>query len=86
MLSCRDVTDLASEHLEGTLPLTARLGVRLHLWMCAYCRLYLRQIEQVAALLRGLGRRPTPPPALSPELRESLERRRRDGAPAPPES
>lgn len=85
MLSCRDVTGLASDHLEGVLPLRSRMGLRLHLWMCAYCRLYVRQIAQVATLLRGLGRRPTTPPALSRELRDRLERRRRDAPPASPE-
>jgi predicted anti-sigma-YlaC factor YlaD len=85
MLSCRDVTGLASDHLEGVLPLRSRLGMRLHLWMCAYCRRYVRQIAQVATLLRGLGGRPTPPPALARELRVRLEQRREDAPPVSPE-
>jgi predicted anti-sigma-YlaC factor YlaD len=86
MLSCRDVTGLASDHLDGVLPLRSRLGLRLHLWMCAYCRLYVRQIAQVATLLRSLGGRPTEPPALPHELRDRLEQRRQDAPPASPES
>jgi predicted anti-sigma-YlaC factor YlaD len=85
MLSCREVTGMASDHLEGVLPLRSRLGMRLHLWMCAYCRLYVRQIAQVATLLRGLGGRPTTAPALARELRDRLEQRREDAPPASPE-
>jgi hypothetical protein len=61
MLTCRDVTELATEYQEGALvPLRRRLGIRLHVLMCAACRRYLAQLRTVAAALRRLP--PEPPP------------------------
>jgi hypothetical protein len=42
MLSCREVTERASDYLDRALPLRQRLAVRLHLFMCQHCRRYLR--------------------------------------------
>ena len=54
MLNCHEITDRASEFLDGTLPWYIRLQVRLHLMMCRFCREYVRQITLVARALRQL--------------------------------
>jgi len=41
MLTCREVTTLASDFLDGDLSLFRRLGVRLHLARCAGCAEFL---------------------------------------------
>ncbi len=51
MLRCRDVTERASELLDGDLPLRERLALRLHLAMCSMCRAYLDQLRRTRALL-----------------------------------
>jgi hypothetical protein len=61
MLTCREVTELATDHMEGALPLRRRLGVRLHVLMCGACRRYLAQVRTVTAALRRL------PPAAPPD-------------------
>lgn len=61
MLSCRDVTERASDFVDGTLPWPERLHMRLHLMMCRFCRAYVRQMALVARTLRRLP--PEPPPA-----------------------
>lgn len=55
MLRCRDVADKASDLMEGGLPLGTRLGLRLHLAMCAMCRAYLDQMRRTRALMAGRG-------------------------------
>ena len=52
MLNCREITEHASDFLDGTLPWPVRLQVRLHLMMCRFCREYVRQLSLV---VRSLG-------------------------------
>jgi len=61
MLSCREVSHLASDYLNRDLPLRRRLAVRLHLMMCEGCTRYIAQMGAAIALLRQMGA--TPPEA-----------------------
>lgn len=83
MLTCRDVTELATEYQEGALPLRRRLGMRLHVLMCGACRRYLAQMRGVATLLARL--RPEPPAdavrdRLAAAFRETAKANRAPGA------
>jgi anti-sigma factor RsiW len=60
MLSCRDLTELVTEYLEGALPLRDRLRFQLHLGMCTHCRAYLRQMRQTISVLGRLPDEPIP--------------------------
>jgi anti-sigma factor RsiW len=51
MLRCRDVTERASDLLDGSLSLRARLALRFHLAMCSMCRTYLDQMRKTRRLL-----------------------------------
>jgi hypothetical protein len=42
--SCRDVTRLASESMDRTLPLSTRIQLQLHYWICKACTEYRRQL------------------------------------------
>ena len=64
MLTCRDVTEMTTDYLERALPLHRRVGMRVHLAYCSFCRRHLQQVRATIALLRRL-----PPVPLSP-LRE----------------
>jgi predicted anti-sigma-YlaC factor YlaD len=67
MLSCREITERASDLLDGTLPWRVRVEIRLHLMMCRFCREYVRQMELLLRTLRRL-----PPEEPSPELQREL--------------
>jgi anti-sigma factor RsiW len=54
MLSCREVTDKASDYLDAALPPGQRMALRLHLSVCRHCRRYLRQLRATVAALRHL--------------------------------
>jgi hypothetical protein len=64
-LTCKELVELVTEYLEGTLPRDERTRFEMHLCFCDWCMAYL---EQMRGVLRATGR-------LS---EESLEPRARD--------
>lgn len=54
MFSCRDVTEHASNHLEGKLGGMTGFRFRMHVFMCRNCRHYLAQLRLTIALLGAL--------------------------------
>ena len=60
VLTCRELTEYATDAMEGTLPMRTRVAVRLHLLACRMCRTYLAQLRQTAGLLHGRSL-PAPP-------------------------
>lgn len=64
MLSCKEITELATEYMEGSLPWRQRLGVRMHLWMCTHCRRYMDQMRKVVEVLKRLPSETAPPDIL----------------------
>ena len=77
MLTCRDVTEHATDYMEGALAPRTWLAMRVHLFICRMCRAYLRQLRRTATLLRG--RRLPPPP---PEVEARIVQRAREAPPA----
>jgi hypothetical protein len=67
MLNCQQVTERASDFLDGTLSWRVRVQVRLHLLMCRFCREYVRQMSLVVGTLRRL-----PGPAPTADLQRDL--------------
>jgi hypothetical protein len=53
-LTCRDVTNRASEYLDDHLPILTGDQVSLHLASCAHCLIYVKQIDLVSSALRSL--------------------------------
>lgn len=45
MLSCKDISELASEHLDHKLPIFKQLQFKMHLMMCRNCRQFIEQIK-----------------------------------------
>jgi predicted anti-sigma-YlaC factor YlaD len=56
MLTCRDVTESATDYMERKLSMRQSLRVRLHLLMCGFCRRYVRQLAATREALRRLPR------------------------------
>jgi hypothetical protein len=80
--SCREASRLQSEALDRPLSRAERLGLRLHVLLCSWCRRYGRQIRFLNSAIRehpdaaNEGGSQT----LSPEARERLRNSLRDGA------
>lgn len=53
MLTCREVSQQASEYLDGNLPWHRRVGLRVHLFMCRHCRAFIHNMEQTRRVLNA---------------------------------
>lgn len=62
MLNCKEATQRMSEAQDRPLPLGERLPLRLHLFMCAGCRNYGKQLDFLRAVTRELKARSEPAP------------------------
>jgi len=60
MLTCKEVTQLVTEYLEGRMPILQRASFQLHLGMCRHCRAYLRQMRTTIQTLGKLPPEPIP--------------------------
>src|ERR1041384_6341051 len=74
--TCREVTRLQSDALDHDLRFSRRLGLRLHLLVCTWCRRYGKQIRFLRAAMHD---HPddfckASVQGLSPEARERLKR------------
>ncbi len=51
--SCREVSHLTSQAMDESLPWRKRLGLRLHLMMCVWCRRNAEQLELMRIIARS---------------------------------
>jgi len=75
--SCRQATRLQSTALDGKLSLSQRLGLRIHLCLCKWCRRYGSQIDflRTASRHEPKPEESLPVRTLSPEARERIRQR-----------
>jgi hypothetical protein len=59
VLKCRDVVDDADLLVAGELPWQRRLQVWIHLLICKYCRLYVRQLRVLIDAVPFMHRKAT---------------------------
>ena len=52
-MSCKELTEVITEYLEGTLPESERARFEYHLGLCPGCQTYLEQMRQT---VRAVGR------------------------------
>ena len=50
-MSCKELVELATEYLEGTMPAAERARLQRHLENCPGCVNYLEQMESTLAIL-----------------------------------
>jgi anti-sigma factor RsiW len=70
MLTCREITELVTDYVEGALSFRDRVRFQLHIGMCRRCRAYVRQMRLTAAALGKL-----PKPELPSDVEDELLRR-----------
>lgn len=75
--SCKQVVRLQSAALDRKLPPHQRLGLRIHLLLCKWCRRYGKQITFLRSATRQHGHEDQllPPRTLSLEARERIKQR-----------
>jgi hypothetical protein len=52
MMSCRRVSELAAPEVYETLSTRQKLEFRFHIFMCAHCRRYVRQMRMMGTAMR----------------------------------
>lgn len=74
--NCREASRLQSEQLERPLSGSQRVGLRIHLLLCRWCRRYGSQLHFLRRVAREpeWGNHPGEKVALSPGARERLKR------------
>ncbi len=60
-MDCKELVELVTEYLEGTLPEPERARFEAHLGTCLGCRNYLKQMEQTIHTLGKLTEETLPP-------------------------
>ena len=76
MFNCREVTRLVSESLDRKLPLSQRIGVRIHLFMCKLCPEAKRQMLFIREAMRLFSLESSPvglDASLSPEVQDRIK-------------
>ena len=66
-MRCRELVEVITEYLEGTLPAEDRGRFERHLAACDGCQAYLDQMRQT---IRAIGH--LPPESISPEAERAL--------------
>ena len=61
--SCQDVQTHLTEYADGSLPVSRRVGIWIHLRLCTACARFLRGLKA----LPGLAKRALAPPEQTPE-------------------
>jgi len=79
--NCREATRLQSEAMDRPLSLLHRIGLRIHLFLCQWCRRYGKQLRLLRQAVRMNPDQvnEAAPKGLSPDARERLKRSLLDG-------
>ncbi|PTB93067.1 transcriptional regulator [Marinobacter sp. B9-2] len=51
MLMCKDLAAIASDYIDGELPVLQKMSVRMHLMMCRHCRTFIGNLRASSNLL-----------------------------------
>ena len=82
-MNCKQVVELVTEYLEGTLSDRDRRRFEEHLEGCAGCREYLAQVRAATRVLRAMQAGAIPP-AVEAELMKAFRDFKRSETPEPP--
>jgi hypothetical protein len=72
--TCKEVSHLTSQSMDETLPWSKRLGMRLHLIMCVWCRRNSEQLQLVRDLARTQSISQAKEAKLSSDARDRLSK------------
>ncbi len=72
--TCQEVSHLTSQAMDETLPWRKRLGMRLHLLMCVWCRRNSDQLQLVRNFARKQSASQSKEAKLSSDARDRLSK------------
>jgi len=53
MLNCKQTSLLVSQSLDRRLSWRERMAVRIHLWICVYCRRFTQQLALIRRMMQA---------------------------------
>lgn len=53
MLMCRDLAVIASDYIDGELPVFQKMSVKMHLMMCSDCRTFIGNLRASTELMKA---------------------------------
>jgi predicted anti-sigma-YlaC factor YlaD len=74
-MSCRDLTELVTDYMEGRMSFMQKISFQFHVGMCSPCREYLRQMKLTVQTVSNVAGDPPPMPS---EVHDELIKRFRD--------
>ena len=77
MITCRELTDLVTDYLEGRLSWWQWLNFELHVGLCPACRSFFQQMRETRDAIGRL-----PPVEIPPEVERELLEKFRSWVPA----
>lgn len=72
MPTCRDASELASRAMDGRLPLSNRMALRLHLAICENCTRFNQQLQEMRRLFCAETAASDDAAGLAPEARQRI--------------
>lgn len=80
-ITCKELTEVLTDYLEGTIPLEDRAVLEAHLVLCEGCATYVEQMRQVIRTVHAL--RPDDVEATAPDSLLEAFRAWKRGGPIP---
>lgn len=77
MMSCRDLTELVTDYMEGRMTFLQKVSFQFHVGMCGPCREYLRQMKLTVCTVGNLMETEERPD-ISPDVKDELLKRFRN--------
>ena len=74
MISCREATRLLSQSMEHPLPLSTRVALKFHLFICRFCRRFGRDLRLLRRAFRRYREVGKDDQSLSAEARERMKK------------
>ena len=71
--NCKEAIRLQSDAMDRPLTSWQRAGLRMHLWLCKWCRRYGRQVAFLRTIARDCDHVHEPPPGMPPAARERIK-------------
>jgi len=54
MLSCKDISHLASDHIDQNLPLIMKMKVKFHLFICRDCKNFMKKFQSTISTINQI--------------------------------